>query len=122
MANLVVVDDDAAVADVVALALRSAGHTTSIAYSTTEAAEALQQESIDGVIIDVWLDGDDGLNLAQQVSTRTPPLPFIVMSGGGKGKTLENVTARADALGAVRVLFKPFDDDELLDAVNEMLN
>ena len=47
--------------------------------------------------------------------------PFVVISGGGPGRTLENVTARADAYGAVRILYKPFEDEELLAALNQTL-
>lgn len=77
--------------------------------------------AVDGAIIDVWLRGEDGLDVAEKLAERRDRLPFAVMSGGGPGRSLERVTARADALGARGILFKPFDDDELMALVATML-
>ena len=121
MAEILIVDDEANVADVVALVLEGAGHMIARAISLEGAKSSLDKKSFDGAIVDVWLGSDDGLELATLLSTQDPILPFVIMSGGGRGRSLETVTARADALGAAAVLFKPFDDDELLDAVDNML-
>lgn len=121
MAHILVVDDDHAVAKVVGMVLTQAGHTISVADSVGAALDALNGGEFGGAIIDVWLGEDDGLDLASALSTKAWAVPFMVMSGGGPGRSLETVTGRADALGAVAVLYKPFDDDELLDAVDTML-
>lgn len=121
MAVILVIDDNAEVANTVALALKDAGHETVVTTTISDAHERLSQGGLDGVIVDVWMDDDDGLDFAALMARQDPSLPFIVMSGGGAGKTLETVTARADSLGAVAMLFKPFDEDELLTAVSAML-
>ncbi|MEM9422702.1 MAG: response regulator [Pseudomonadota bacterium] len=121
MATILIVDDDSSVADVVALVLDGEGHRTDTASDATETLKKLSQGGIQGVILDVWLGADDGLALADKLAQLNEPPPFIVMSGGGPGRSLETVTARADALGARAVLYKPFDDDELIAAVNDLL-
>ncbi len=121
MATILIVDDDSGVADVVALVLEGQGHAPIIANSAAEAINSLSERDVDGAILDVWLGKDDGLELAAELSRVGNPPPFIIMSGGGPGRSLETVTARADALGAHSVLYKPFDDDELIEAVRSLL-
>ena len=120
MARILVVDDDMAVAEVIVLVLSNAGHETTRAANLTEARAALENTEFDGVLIDVWLGEDDGLTLAQELEAHPAQTPFAIMSGGGPRRTLETVTARADSLGASGVLFKPFEDDELLGAIEKM--
>ena len=119
MSGVLVVDDDAAVAEAVRFVLTRAGYTVKTASTIAEGRAHTAEGGFSVAVIDVWMDHEDGLELATDLSQAG--LPFIVMSGGGPGRTLESMTARADALGAVRVLFKPFDDDELLSAIDAAL-
>ena len=119
MTTVLIVDDDAPVAESVALVLEDAGYETRIVHDAKSALAAMRAEPPDACVFDVWLDGDDGLALAEHA--RDAGLPLVVMSGGGPGRTLEQVTAKADALGAAAMLFKPFDDEELTEAVARAL-
>lgn len=121
MTSILVVDDDPGVREVVSLVLQEAGYDVDIVSTAAAATEAMRSGTFSAALIDVWLGQDDGLDLAHKISELSPPLPFTIMSGGGPGRSLELVTARADSLGATAVLFKPFDDDELLAAVTAML-
>lgn len=120
MTTVLVVDDDVGVGTAVTYVLEGASYQVALAASAEAARDRLSQGGIDACVLDVFLDGDDGLTLADEV-VRAGGLPLIVMSGGGPGRTLESVAARADALGAAAVLFKPFDDDELLGALRRAL-
>ena len=117
--TILIVDDDVPVAQSVALVLQDAGYATRQVHDARAATEAMRTDPPDACLFDVWLDGDDGLALAEEARARG--LPLVVMSGGGPGRSLESVTAKADALGAAAMLFKPFDDDELTDAVARAL-
>ena len=119
MKTILIVDDDVPVAQSVALVLEDAGYETRLAHDAAGALAAMKAEPPDACLFDVWLDGEDGLALAERA--RDSGLPLVVMSGGGPGRSLESVTAKADALGAAAMLFKPFDDDELTDAVAKAL-
>ena len=119
MTTILIVDDDAPVGQSVALVLEDAGYTAAIARDAASAIARMTADPPDACIFDVWLDGDDGLALAEKA--RDAGLPLVVMSGGGPGRSLEQVTAKADALGAAAMLFKPFDDEELIEAVERAL-
>lgn len=116
---VLIVDDDVPVAQSVALVLEDAGYRTRQVHDARGALDAMRADPPDACLFDVWLDGDDGLALAEEAGALG--LPLVVMSGGGPGRSLESVTAKADALGAAAMLFKPFDDDELTDAVAKAL-
>ena len=113
--TVLIVDDDVPVAQSVALVLEDAGYAARQVHDARSALDAMRGDPPDACVFDVWLDGDDGLALAEEA--RMLGLPLVVMSGGGPGRSLESVTAKADALGAAAMLFKPFDDDELTDAI-----
>ena len=119
MTTILIVDDDVPVAQSVAIVLEEAGYATRLVHDAKAARAALATERPAACVFDVWLDGEDGLALAE--AARDAGLPLVVMSGGGPGRSLESVTAKADALGAAAMLFKPFDDEELLDAVARAL-
>ena len=119
MPKILIVDDDRAVADSVAMVLGDAGYETEAAHDARTAIAAMKARPPDACLFDVWLGGDDGLALAERAASEG--LPLVVMSGGGPGRSLESVTAKADALGASAMLFKPFDDEELTDAVAKAL-
>ncbi|MCI5043359.1 MAG: response regulator [Aquisalinus sp.] len=118
MAKILLIEDDKAVADSLSFVLQRKNHEITHATNTISAKHELGSKSFDCAFIDVWLGEEDGLEFLADNGELFSETPFIVISGGGPGRTLENVTARADAYGAVRMLFKPFEDTELLDALS----
>ncbi len=117
MSKILLIEDDQTVAESIAFSLHSLGHNCAHALNTQTALKLLNTTPFDAAMIDVWLEKEDGLNFLAQIGNRASMPPFIVISGGGPGRSLENVTARADAHGAVAFLYKPFDDDELAEAI-----
>ncbi len=117
MSKILLIEDDQAVADAISLSLSMLEHECNHVSNISDALNLLQSEQFDVAMIDVWLGKEDGLSFLAKVSTSAQMPPFIVISGGGPGRTLENVTARADAYGAVAFLYKPFDDQELAEAI-----
>ena len=117
MPTILIVDDDKAVAAAIRLVLEEAGHRVLSAHDAATARRLVAETAdLDACLFDVFMDGEDGLALAAELQGADAPA-VVIMSGGGPGRSLESVTARADAMGAVAVLFKPFDDDELLEAI-----
>jgi FixJ family two-component response regulator len=112
-----VVDDDKSVRTSLSRLLESDGYT---AESFVSAAEYLARKPHPGpacLILDVLLPGLDGLALQRKLTeqARTEQIVFIT----GHGDIPMGV--RAIKRGAVDFLAKPFQDDELLDAVSEAL-
>ena len=112
-----VVDDDASVRKALARLIRSVG----ISVETFASAdEFLARESHEGaacVITDVRMPGLSGLQLQQHLAEYGRSLAVIFMTGYG---TIP-MTVQAMKAGAVDFLEKPFEDQELIDAVYKAL-
>ncbi|MFN8389519.1 MAG: sigma-54 dependent transcriptional regulator [Bdellovibrionota bacterium] len=89
--------------------------------SATDSAEtpAAQSEFTlpDLVLLDVMMPGIDGLGILEQIRTRYPALPVIMLTASKAVKT----AVQAMKIGAIDYLNKPFDVDELLSLVHETL-
>ncbi|ANK83194.1 MAG: hypothetical protein TEF_00690 [Rhizobiales bacterium NRL2] len=103
------------------LVLRQAGHEAVLTADGEAALARLGESAFDVLVLDIWMPKKGGLDVMKAVTENWPEMPVIVISGGGPDATLENVTAVADLYGAIRVLYKPFDDEELVEAVAEAL-
>jgi FixJ family two-component response regulator len=69
------------------------------------------------LITDVRMPGIDGLELQRRAKTSYPELPVILISAHGD----EEVRRHALADGAVAFLYKPFDGEDLLQAIGVAL-
>ncbi|NHK26701.1 response regulator [Parvularcula flava] len=118
MKSILIIEDDATVAEAVSFVLERNGYETTHVETGSRASELLKKQHFCGALIDVWLGSEDGLDVLARLRADGNTLPVVIMSGGGPGHTLESVSTRADVLDACAVLFKPFTDEELLDAVN----
>ncbi|GGC97186.1 response regulator [Aquisalinus flavus] len=118
MKSVLIIEDDISVAEAVSFVLERNGFRTTRVETGAAAAALLKSQHFCGALVDVWLGEEDGLDVLASLRAQGNTLPVVVMSGGGPGHTLESVSARADVLDACAVLFKPFTDEELLDAVN----
>lgn len=110
-----VVDDDEAVRDALALHLDLAGLSVRCCASAAEFLEAASPGQPGCAILDIRMPGMDGLDLQQEMLRRGLTLPVIIITGHG------DVTAavRAFRAGAVDFLQKPFDEDLLIERVQE---
>ncbi|MCU0291084.1 MAG: sigma-54 dependent transcriptional regulator [Thermoanaerobaculaceae bacterium] len=105
MAQVLVVDDDLAIREMVALALRKAGHEVRRAGSVAEARRALATDRTDLVVCDIYMPGENGLALLDELQALPSPPPVILMTARG---SVETATLAART-GAFDYLAKPFD-------------
>ena len=70
MADILVVDDEAALSDLVATGLRLAGHETRVASSGFAALDAVTQAAPDLVVLDVNLGDLDGFEVCRRAGAR----------------------------------------------------
>lgn len=108
-ANILVVEDDAAINDVVCTRLRRDGHNVQAAFSGTEARLLLQAQPFDLVITDLMLPGLAGEEVVRLVRGNGGTTPVLVISA--RSEVADKVELLA--LGADDYLVKPFDLDEL---------
>jgi DNA-binding NtrC family response regulator len=112
-----VVDDDASVREGVANLLRSAGLTTKT-FDSGEAFLAAPRPKMPGcLVLDVNLPGVSGLDLQQELAKLDIQVPIIFLTGYGDIP----MTVRAVKAGAANFLTKPFDDEELLNAIRQCI-
>ncbi|MGC8951883.1 response regulator [Chloroflexus sp.] len=117
--TLLIVDDDAAVAEMIELMLRSAGYEVRRAASGEEALQQMFKAPPDALICDVLLPGIDGYTLGKRVRqhplTRTLPILMLTAQGDISAKI-----AGFEA-GANDYLAKPFEPPELIYRVKNLL-
>ena len=115
--KILVVDDDDAIRLVIHEALSREGHEVRTAASVAEQAKILSQFEPDVLVTDVILPDGNGLDLVPEILARRPDLPVIVLSAQNTLAT----AVRATEQGAFEYLPKPFDLDELCQAVKDGL-
>jgi FixJ family two-component response regulator len=116
-ATVFVVDDDAAVRRSLERLIRTVGLDV-VTFSTAQ--EFLEHGPPDGpacLVLDVRMPGLSGLDLQKKLTEAGFGIPVIIMTGHG---TIP-MSVRAMKAGAVDFLQKPFDEQVLLDAVNQAL-
>ena len=111
--RLLIVEDDVDLAENLAEILESAGYQPVVAHSAEEALDALDTESIDGVITDFRLPGLGGVDLITQLRDRGLPVPVVMISAFMDRRVAE----QAEAAGALEVLHKPVNLDRLFQLV-----
>ncbi len=113
--EVLVVDDEADIRELVAGVLEDEGYTVRTAADSTTALDAIEDRRPSLLLLDVWLQGSrlDGLQLLEQVKSRDPTLPVIMISGHGN---LDTAVA-AIREGAVDFIEKPFEAGKLLHLV-----
>src|SRR5229473_8284063 len=112
-APICVVDDDASVREAVGSLIRSAGWRAETFASAQEFLASPRTEAPSCLVLDVQLPGLSGLDLQQELAKADVQIPIIFLSGRGDIP----MTVRAIKAGALEFLTKPFDDEDLLDAI-----
>lgn len=114
--HLLVVEDDELVQSLMGAYLRRDGFEISLATTGKEMLAAIDSEPIDLVLLDLNLPDEDGLSLARQVRARSR-LPIIVITA----RREKSYRMAALEIGADDYLTKPFDPDELVLRVRNLI-
>jgi two-component system phosphate regulon response regulator PhoB len=119
MSDLLVVEDEAAIAELIAINLRHAGHHVTLAANAEQAQHAVNGALPDLVLLDWMLPGESGLQLARgwRADARTRELPIIMLTA--RAEESDKVVG-LDA-GADDYLAKPFSTKELLARIRAVL-
>lgn len=121
MNKILLVEDDAAFADMVRKALVMLSYEVVLARDGKEAMRLFDPATMLVVITDLLMPDMDGLQLIVKLQERDPSMRIIAMSGGGLGRP-ETYLPMAERLGAVKTLAKPFAISELIAAVEECMD
>lgn len=109
--EILIIDDDAAIRDMLALYLRSQGYATQTAADGASGLTRCLAGPPDLVLCDLRMPGTSGLEVLTALSHECPDLPVVVVSG--TGDLAEAIQALK--LGASDFVTKPIEDFAVLD-------
>ncbi len=117
--RILVVDDDVEIVDMTALLLRGAGYDVATAGSGEEALYAIQEARPDVILLDINMPGLDGWEVLRVLreDDGTRALPVIMFSVNFEVRE----KLHALQLGAHDYVTKPFDTEELLRRIGEVV-
>jgi two-component system OmpR family response regulator len=119
MAEVLIVDDDPDIRGILVFTMEDAGFDVREAGNGAEALEELERRAPDCMVLDVMMPGIDGFGVLR--SKRQLGLAAETRVLMLTAKTSERDFVRGWELGADEYLTKPFDPDELVERVRELL-
>jgi CheY-like chemotaxis protein len=121
MARILVIDDELLIRDMLRTVLEAAGHEVIEAANGKEGVSLYRSNRADLVITDILMPEADGSVAIRQLKREFPDVKIIAMSGGGEIVGSETCLSVAQRVGALKVFEKPLPNDELLQAVQDLL-
>lgn len=115
--RILIVDDEAAVREVLFRTLEEQGYKCMMASNANEALACLDSCSVDLILTDIMMPGMSGVDLLQQTLTKCPDTAVMMLTA-----VVDTQTAiHAMKMGAHDYLMKPFNLDEVLLSVERVL-
>jgi len=114
-AKVFVVDDDVSVCVALSRLIRTAGLHVETFGTAAECLSADRLKDADCLVLDVHLPDLSGLELQAKLTELGLELPIVFITGRGDIP----MSVRAMKAGALEFLTKPFDDQQLLDAIEQ---
>jgi len=117
MKSILLVEDDQKLALAISIRLKSMGHKVVSANDAVTAVTQAKKTQPDVIVMDVNLPGGDGFEVASRlrVLADTSMIPMIFITASKQ----PGLQKRADAVGAVAFLEKPFSAAKLADAIEK---
>jgi CheY-like chemotaxis protein len=119
--SVAVVDDVVEIRELIRSCLVEAGCSVATAESGNELLKLMRTQSFDVIITDVLMPDGDGLEVIQQAKRLQPGARMLAISGGGHHLQPADCLRFAKGLGAHAVLLKPFNREQLIDAVARVM-
>jgi two-component system sensor histidine kinase/response regulator len=113
--SVLIVDDDVALLEALpeALRLRMGGVTVETADSAAAALDRIADRDYDAIVTDIRMPGMDGLELLDEIRTRKPDTPTLIITGHGEN----DLVVHALRGGARDFIQKPIDRDYFVAAL-----
>lgn len=116
--TIIVIDDDKMLRDTLINSLRKNGFNVLSADSAETATEILNRVSVDAMILDRMMPGQDGLGFLKQLRSKGNKTPVIMLTAlSGSDNAINGLSGGADDY-----LGKPFQFQELILRLNNIMN
>ena len=115
MLKVLIVEDEKAISNLILINLKAEGYSCTCAYDGKEAADQIEKNNYDLILLDIMLPEIDGYELLEYIRPTETPVIFITAKG--------NLHARVQGLrlGADDYIVKPFQISELTARVDALL-
>lgn len=114
--KILVIEDDAAISELLCMNLNAAGYETAAAYDSEEAKRLLVwHEDADLALVDIMLPGQDGFSLMEDFRRKHLPVIYLTAKADVASKV------KGLKLGAEDYMVKPFEILELLVRIEKVL-
>jgi DNA-binding response OmpR family regulator len=120
VARILIIDDEDQARRMLHQVLERAGYEVVEACNGSEGLRCFRAHPTDLIITDILMPEKEGLETIMDLRREFPQAKIIAMSGGGRTGNLSFLEV-ARRLGAQRTLQKPFELQEMLAAVRELL-
>jgi DNA-binding response OmpR family regulator len=117
--RILIVDDERDIVKALMIRLQGAGYDVVTAFDGAQGVFMAHKEKPDLIILDIRMPAGDGFSVAQRLkrSIHTFTIPLIFLTGSPE----KNAEEKAMAMGARFYIKKPYDPEELLDAIKRAL-
>ena len=115
--SILIVDDEQGIREALSSILAEEGYEASAVASGEECLALLDQRSIDLVLLDVWLDGIDGLETLERIRKNGMDPMVVMISGHASIET----AVRATKLGAFDFIEKPLSLEKVILVIKNAL-
>lgn len=116
--KVLLVDDEEGFVDVLAKRLSRRSFEATVAYNGTEAVQILRRTDFDIAVLDLKMEGMDGIEVLKIFKIMAPYLPVIILTGHGSlSSSEEGIKA-----GATDYISKPYEFEKLVEKIISITN
>jgi len=121
MARILIIDDDVKFLKMLRQMLERAGHEVVEAPNGEVGVKLFREERTELIITDIFMPEKEGIEIIRELKREFPTVKIIAISGGGRKGDFSFLEA-AETLGADRSFTKPFERQEMLKAIQELVD
>ncbi len=119
MKKILIVEDDPITEKILVSHLKKAGYEVSVARDAVNALSTAFKAQPDLALLDISMPGGDGFTVADRIKSSFPrEIPFIFLTANKH----PNLRRRAELLGAVDYIEKPYETADLMAAIEGALS
>lgn len=118
--RVLVIDDNADIRTLVRWVLESEGFEVSVAADGNEGLLSQRNRPAEVIVTDIFMPVKEGIETIHALHLEFPEAKIIAMSGGAMEARISDYLPMALQFGAARFLRKPFQPQELIDAVRDL--
>ena len=116
--TILIVDDEPSILNSLSGLLSDEGFEIITASNGYEALKIVDVESPDLVLLDIWMQGIDGIETLKEIKKDNPHIQVIIITGHGTTET----AVKAIKFGAFDLIEKPLSIDKVIVTINNALN